>query len=71
VKALQHLVYGAGSYHASDLAEANYAEAAKALGGNGIRVEELGQLTEALKPAMSLAGPSWLPATRQDATGRR
>jgi acetolactate synthase-1/2/3 large subunit len=37
VKALQHLVYGAGSYQASDLAEASYAEAAKTLGGNGIR----------------------------------
>ncbi|MGQ3029212.1 MAG: thiamine pyrophosphate-binding protein, partial [Ferrovibrionaceae bacterium] len=32
VKALQHLVYGPGAYHASDLAETNYADAAKALG---------------------------------------
>ena len=58
VKALQHLVYGAGSYHASDLAETNYAEAAKVLGCNGIRVEEPGQLAEALKRAMSLKGPT-------------
>jgi acetolactate synthase-1/2/3 large subunit len=58
VKALQHLVYGAGSYHASDLAETNYAEAARVLGCNGIRVEEPGQLAEALKRAMSLKGPT-------------
>jgi acetolactate synthase I/II/III large subunit len=58
VKALQHLVYGAGSYHASDLAETNYAEAAKVLGCNGIRVEQPGQLAGALKHAMSLKGPT-------------
>jgi acetolactate synthase-1/2/3 large subunit len=58
VKALQHLVYGAGSYHASDLSETNYAEAAKILGCNGIRVEEPGQLAAALKQAMSLKGPT-------------
>jgi acetolactate synthase-1/2/3 large subunit len=58
VKALQHLVYGAGSYHASDLAETNYAEAAKVLGCNGIRVEQPGQLAAALKQAMSLKGPT-------------
>lgn len=58
VKALQHLVYGVGSYHASDLAETNYADAAKVLGCNGIRVEEPGQLAGALKRAMSLKGPT-------------
>ena len=58
VKALQHLVYGPGSYHASDLAETNYAEAAKVLGCNGIRVEEPGQLAAALTEAMSLKGPT-------------
>jgi acetolactate synthase-1/2/3 large subunit len=52
VKALQHLVYGAGSYHASDLAETDYAAAAKVLGCNGIRVDEPGQLAAALKQAM-------------------
>jgi acetolactate synthase I/II/III large subunit len=57
-KALQHLVYGAGSHHASDLAETNYAEAAKVLGCNGIRVEQPGQLGAALKQAMSLQGPT-------------
>lgn len=58
VKALQHLVYGADSYHASDLAETNYADAAKILGCNGIRVEEPGQLSDALRRAMSLKGPT-------------
>jgi acetolactate synthase-1/2/3 large subunit len=58
VKALQHPVYGAGSYHASDLAETDYAAAAKVLGCNGIRVDEPGQLAAALKQAMSLKGPT-------------
>jgi acetolactate synthase I/II/III large subunit len=58
VKALQHLVYGAGSYHASDLAETNYAEAAKVLGCNGIRVEQPGELAAALQQAMALKGPT-------------
>jgi acetolactate synthase I/II/III large subunit len=58
VKALQHLVYGAGKYHASDLAETNYAEAAKVLGCNGIRVEAPGELASALTRAMSLRGPT-------------
>ena len=42
VKALQHLMYGEGAYHASDLAETNYAKVAEALGCTGIRVEEPG-----------------------------
>jgi len=58
VKALQHLVYGAGAYHASDLAETNYAEAARVLGCNGIRVEDPGQLADALSRALSLKGPT-------------
>ncbi len=58
VKALQHLVYGPGSYHASDLAETNYAVAAEALGCNGIRVETPDQLAPALKRAMTLTGPT-------------
>lgn len=60
VKALQHLVYGPDSYHASDLAETNYAAAAEALGCNGIRVETPDQLAPALKRAMSLKGPTVL-----------
>jgi acetolactate synthase-1/2/3 large subunit len=58
VKVLQHLVYGAGSYHASDLAETDYAAAAKVLGCDGIRVEEPGQLAAAWKQVMSLKGPT-------------
>jgi acetolactate synthase I/II/III large subunit len=58
VKALQHLVYGAGSYHASDLAETNYAEAAKVLGCNGIRVTDPSRLADALMCSMSLKGPT-------------
>ena len=40
VKALQHLMYGAGAYQSSDLAETNYAKVAEAMGCVGIRVEE-------------------------------
>lgn len=60
VKALQHLVYGPDSYHASDLAETNYAVAAEALGCNGIRVERPEELASALQRAMSLKGPTVL-----------
>jgi acetolactate synthase-1/2/3 large subunit len=58
VKALQHLVYGPGSYHASDLAETNYADAARALGCNGIRVEQPEQLAAALADASAGQGPT-------------
>lgn len=58
VKALQHLMYGPGAYHASDLAETNYAEAAQALGCNGIRVTQPGQLAGAFDRAKSLHGPT-------------
>ena len=55
VKALQHLVYGADSYHASDLAETNYAQA---LGCHGVRVEHPHQLAAALTEALATPGPS-------------
>jgi len=75
VKIPQYLVYGAGSYHASDLAETNYAEAAKVLGCNGIRVEEPGQLAEALKRDVAEGADRrrcrGYPRSRQDAAGRR
>jgi acetolactate synthase-1/2/3 large subunit len=58
VKVLQHLVYGAGNYHASDLAETDYAAAARVLGCNGIRVEKPDQLAGALTTAMGLKGPT-------------
>jgi acetolactate synthase I/II/III large subunit len=60
VKALQHLVYGPGSYHASDLAETNYALAAKALGCHGIRVEDPAQLAAALAEGLATQGPTIL-----------
>ncbi len=58
VKALQHLMYGAGSYHASDLAETNYAVVANALGVRGIRVEQPGELAAALQTGLSSQGPT-------------
>jgi acetolactate synthase-1/2/3 large subunit len=57
VKALQHLMYGAGSYHASDLAEVNYADVANALGCTGIRVEEPAGVAPALERALRTSGP--------------
>jgi len=58
VKALQHLMYGEGAYHASDLAETNYAAVAQAFGCHGVRVERPAELVDALKSAMSTPGPS-------------
>jgi acetolactate synthase-1/2/3 large subunit len=48
VKALQHLMYGEGNYHASDLVETNYAAVANAMGCNGVRVENPDELAKAL-----------------------
>jgi acetolactate synthase-1/2/3 large subunit len=58
VKALQHLLYGPGAYHASDLAETDYAGVAEALGCHGVRVERPADLAGALASAMSTKGPS-------------
>ena len=44
VKALQHMMYGAGAYQSADLAETNYAKIAEALGCIGVRVERPGDL---------------------------
>ncbi len=49
VKALQHSMYGEGSYQSSELSEVNYAAVAEALGCRGIRVED----PEALQPALA------------------
>ncbi|MFL5117615.1 MAG: thiamine pyrophosphate-binding protein [Microvirga sp.] len=57
VKALQHLMYGEGAYHASDLAETNYAKVAEALGCTGVRVEEPGAVGPALEQAFRTQGP--------------
>jgi acetolactate synthase-1/2/3 large subunit len=49
VKALQHLMYGQGSYQSSDLADTNYAEIANAMGCHGIRVSSPDELPAALQ----------------------
>lgn len=58
VKALQHLMYGPGAYHASDLAETNYAKVAEAMGVRGIRVEQPGELGAALEAGFAGQGPT-------------
>ncbi|MFC6216895.1 thiamine pyrophosphate-dependent enzyme, partial [Fodinicurvata halophila] len=61
VKALQHLMYGAGSYQSSDLVEVNYADVAQSLGCRGIRVEAPDEISGALDSALSFReGPSVL-----------
>lgn len=51
VKALQHLMYGAGNYQSADLAETDYAAVANAMGCHGQRVETPDQLAPALAEA--------------------
>ncbi len=58
VKALQHLLYGAGAYHASDLTETNYAEVARAFGCRGIRVDHPGRLAAALREGLTSGEPT-------------
>jgi acetolactate synthase I/II/III large subunit len=53
VKALQHAVYGEGSYQSSDLLEIDYAAVAQAYGCAGIRVEDPVDLTGALVRGMA------------------
>jgi acetolactate synthase I/II/III large subunit len=53
VKALQHSVYGSGSYQSSDLVELNYAEIAKGFGCFGIRVDHPDQLAGALRQGLA------------------
>lgn len=53
VKALQHSVYGEGSYQSSDLVELNYAEIAKGFGCLGIRVEDPEKISAALREALA------------------
>jgi acetolactate synthase-1/2/3 large subunit len=52
VKALQHSVYGEGSYQSSDLIELDYAAIAKAMGCHGIRVEEPDRLSSAIEEGL-------------------
>lgn len=56
VKALQHAVYGPGTYQSSDLLELDYAEIARGYGCHGVRVEEPGALAGALQEAIALRG---------------
>jgi acetolactate synthase-1/2/3 large subunit len=53
VKALQHAVYGPGSYQSSDLVELDYAAIARAMGCHGLRVEDPGGIEEALREALA------------------
>ncbi|MCA3210826.1 MAG: thiamine pyrophosphate-binding protein [Burkholderiales bacterium] len=53
VKALQHAMYGAGSYQSSDLAETDYAATARALGCNAIRVEDPAKLGAAIRAGIA------------------
>jgi acetolactate synthase I/II/III large subunit len=56
VKALQHLMYGAGAYQSSDLAETNYARVAEAMGCIGIRVEDPADLAAAFTKGLAPVG---------------
>lgn len=61
VKALQHLMYGAGAYQSSDLADTNYAAVAEAMGAKGLRIEDPADLAAAFTEAFShTAGPTVL-----------
>jgi acetolactate synthase-1/2/3 large subunit len=51
-------MYGAGAYHASDLAETNYAAVAEAMGCRGIRVEAPEKLAAAFEQALASDGPT-------------
>lgn len=53
VKALQHSMYGAGSYQSSDLHELNYADVGRALGCMGIRVEDPEKVAPALETGLT------------------
>jgi acetolactate synthase-1/2/3 large subunit len=53
VKALQHSMFGKGSYQSSDLVEMDYAAIARAMGCRGIRVEDPGRIGEALREGLA------------------
>ncbi|MCB1741668.1 MAG: thiamine pyrophosphate-binding protein, partial [Gammaproteobacteria bacterium] len=56
VKALQHLMFGAGNYQSADLADTNYANVAKAMGVHGIRVESPQELAGAITQSFENTG---------------
>jgi acetolactate synthase-1/2/3 large subunit len=53
VKALQHSMYGPGSYQSSDLHELDYADVGRALGCTGIRVEDPDEVAPALEKGLA------------------
>lgn len=57
VKALQHLMYGAGRYESADLNEVNFARVAEAFGCTGLRVDEPAELAPTLRRALTTRGP--------------
>ncbi|MEW6265074.1 MAG: thiamine pyrophosphate-binding protein [Thermodesulfobacteriota bacterium] len=58
VKALQHLLYGSEGYQSSDLSETNFAGVARAMGCEGVRVEDPGDLRRVFEEVISgSAGP--------------
>lgn len=52
VKALQHAVYGHGSYQSSDLVEMDYAAIARGFGCHGIRVDDPEKLDAAIREGL-------------------
>jgi len=56
VKALQHLMYGAGAYQSSDLVEMDYAAIARTMGCAGHRVDDPAALAGALRAALAERG---------------
>lgn len=57
VKALQHLIYGPGNTHSSDLREMDFAAVARSFDCTGIRVEDPEEIEAALTKALSIKGP--------------
>ncbi len=56
VKALQHLMFGPDAYQSSDLSDTNFANVAKAMGCEGVRVQNPDDLPHVLKAAVGHKG---------------
>jgi acetolactate synthase-1/2/3 large subunit len=52
VKALQHSMFGKGTYQSSDLVEMDYAAIARAMGCKGIRIDDPEKLASALREGL-------------------
>lgn len=57
MKALQHLIYGPGNTHSSDLREVDFAAVARSFDCTGIRMEDPEEIEAALTKALSIKGP--------------